>query len=74
MVMNVQEVPVGLAVSTAAVASLLAVEFFTSADPIRRCYVFFKQLGSHVSRLKEEEEAIFVSTHTYTHTARYTFI
>lgn len=37
-----------LLLGSTVVAGLLVAELFTPADPIRRCYRFWKQLGVHV--------------------------
>ena len=39
---------IALVGTAGAVAAIFAVQFFTEADPIGRCLLFFKQLGSHV--------------------------
>ena len=38
-------------VGTGVVATLAVMQVFTNTNPLGRCYVFWKQLGAHVSLL-----------------------
>jgi hypothetical protein len=38
-----------LIAASVALGGVLAVQLFTKADPIGRCFVFWKQLSGHVS-------------------------
>ena len=53
-----------VATASVALASLLTAQLFTSADPIGKCYVFWKQLLAHVrynEKKKRQERQIFSS-------------
>jgi hypothetical protein len=52
LLFEVDSTPV-LAAGGVVVGSVMAVQLFTSADPIGRCFTFWRQLSAHVSLSNE---------------------